>query len=675
MIAKFFEALYGDMPDDAHLEVWSKDDGARYFRTFSDAASYARSLPGNAYYGVCLCPPTASNHRATAQSVLYAPALWVDIDVKSPHHSKENLPPHDAAAYNILLEALPLAPSAIIYTGGGLHAYWFLHEPLSLEDDADRVQFASVLKGWQSMLRKAMRQNHWDLDATHDLARIMRIPGSYNHNAGKETSIGFLDDSMRYSLEDFAQFTDVDLSAAEAADILSFDQEFRHIHIIPRRGHSSEEPLASRVSLLCDMQERFRASYEGRNPLLTDDSMSTLDASLAFWMAFYDTKGDVMFSDQDIADVLVDTRVKHARKRKDLSKATRVDYLQRTIAHARKSALESVRTNVTASDRPEQTSPFQDVPATAGYVKDVEHPVSTLSTESPSTSDHKPEHPEPIQAVDSPPELQPVFREALRQTPQEGGSLEPPMPPAEDEAWNNIPLVPEAKKEAWAAIGAQMGFWFHRAVLYINTEPKELRFVVQPRVGGQTACVILTTESLLSKGKVKSAFFDATGRVPTCLGGDAPLKPYQWELVAQDIMEACPRDKVPEEATEEGLLRICLKQYVAAHLDASHRASSDLEEAAASGRPFISGGHIHINVTAFAQYLRVHGITEWGSATKIAKGFLKLKMRKRRCPYKTRDGGYRAVNGYSIPDSMELELANELPVAETPETSATANIQ
>ena len=658
---KFFTALYGDMPEGAYIEVWSKNSGALYARNAAEAAEFAASIVGNVYYGVCLAPRTEANHRADAQSVLYAPALWADIDVVSPHHSKENLPPHETAAYQILMEAMPLAPSCLVSTGGGLHAYWFLNELLSLEDDADRVRFASVIKGWQGMLRTAMRKQGWDLDATHDLARIMRVPGSFNANANAQGSVTFLADDMRYELDDFAQYVDVDLSAAEQEALLSFDKEFRHINIVPRRGYSGVEPLYSRVTLLAEMEERFRASLDGRNPLLTDDSLSTKDASMAWWMALYDHRGSIPFSDQDIADVLVDARVAHAKRNKDLKKASRVDYLQRTIAHARAAVLEGAP-QPQEEEKTEANNPFQDAPLLEPEA------VSELSSGGR-------EHPEPIRADDLPPEPQPVIREALRQTPQGGDSPEPQLPEGDDEAWSAIPAISEAKKEAWEAIGGKLGLRVYRAVCYVNATPQETRLVVQPRMGGPVVCVTLTSDVLLSRAKSKAAFFEATHRVPLCFSGEHPIKAFEWDKVAEDIMDACPMDMLPDEATEEGLLRLYLKRYVQANLDGAGRASSDLEEAAASGRPFIAAGRIHVNVTAFAQYLRAHGVSEWGSATKIAKGFLKLKMRKRKQPYHSKDGSYRALNGYTIPDTMELELANELPAADTPESSKAATIQ
>ena len=55
---------------------------------------------------------------------------WLDVDVAGPQHAVENLPPTRAAAYQLIGD-YPMPPSAIVDTGNGLQAWWFLAEPLS----------------------------------------------------------------------------------------------------------------------------------------------------------------------------------------------------------------------------------------------------------------------------------------------------------------------------------------------------------------------------------------------------------------------------------------------------------------------------------------------------------------------------------------------------------------
>ncbi len=75
-------------------------------------------------YGVYFAPCLRREKVGKAESAALLPALWVDIDCDG-----------DANRYNAAFDKLnsfELKPSAIVDSGGGLHAYWFLAEPLPL---------------------------------------------------------------------------------------------------------------------------------------------------------------------------------------------------------------------------------------------------------------------------------------------------------------------------------------------------------------------------------------------------------------------------------------------------------------------------------------------------------------------------------------------------------------
>lgn len=89
-------------------------------------------------------------------------ALFADIDYKD---SSE----HDARAR---LAAFPLAPSAVVASGGGLQTYWFLKEPLDLRNGG-----AAYAKQLLRALAKTL-----DADiAAAEPARILRLPGTLNY--------------------------------------------------------------------------------------------------------------------------------------------------------------------------------------------------------------------------------------------------------------------------------------------------------------------------------------------------------------------------------------------------------------------------------------------------------------------------------------------------------------
>ena len=80
----------------------------------------------------------------------------------------------DEPAVRRVVDTLPIPPSDRGVSGGGLHLYWLLKEPLPAQEYRERLEalnrkLASVLAG--------------DLQAT-DVCRLMRLPGTTNSKHG-----------------------------------------------------------------------------------------------------------------------------------------------------------------------------------------------------------------------------------------------------------------------------------------------------------------------------------------------------------------------------------------------------------------------------------------------------------------------------------------------------------
>lgn len=64
------------------------------------------------------------------------------------------------------------APSITVHSGGGVHAYWLLDQPVLIGDDATRARIDSVQKRWGALQQTDKGVN--------DLARVLRVPGTLN---------------------------------------------------------------------------------------------------------------------------------------------------------------------------------------------------------------------------------------------------------------------------------------------------------------------------------------------------------------------------------------------------------------------------------------------------------------------------------------------------------------
>ena len=186
-ITGFFRRLHGEEAS-GHLIVWTRQNSAtRAFDLAAEgaittAAEYCdqRAAVFDVYAAVGLQgSPPGGNLRGTEDGVAVVPAVWADIDIFGPAHTAQNLPPTEQHAFTII-EAVGLPPSIIVRSGFGLQVYWCFKEPWRLETVADRGRAKSLSTRFQARLRTLAQSHGWTIDSTHDLCRVLRVPGTFN---------------------------------------------------------------------------------------------------------------------------------------------------------------------------------------------------------------------------------------------------------------------------------------------------------------------------------------------------------------------------------------------------------------------------------------------------------------------------------------------------------------
>jgi hypothetical protein len=196
----FFRLLYPLAPDETWLTIWESQKRQTYcfpatWEGLESAARKAVELDAtgvNVYFGLGLrkkeLPP---EKRGTWKEVVAIPGFWAEVDCKGGCHavSDERLPGKDEAKEFLL--ALPVPPSLIVDSGGGLHAYWLFNEPWVLPDGPDgrpdfcREDAALQSERFQKALKVLFTARGWHLDSTADLARALRVPGTHNRKDPK----------------------------------------------------------------------------------------------------------------------------------------------------------------------------------------------------------------------------------------------------------------------------------------------------------------------------------------------------------------------------------------------------------------------------------------------------------------------------------------------------------
>lgn len=226
--------------------------------------------------------------RGTSEDVIALPCLWMELDVKpGAFESKE--------AIVSFLRTLPLQPSAIIDSGHGLHAYWIFKELWYFDND-ERDYVAALVRGWQGFVRS--RAGNVKCDFTHDLARVLRVPGTFNRKGDEVLPVtSVLTDGPRYNPSDFDEWQD--WSKTTTRDV---PRDF-----VVRSG--AQAPTTKFMALL-ENDPRSKKAWEETLRGLADDSPST------FAMVLANAAVQAGWTNQEIADLLVAFREKRPRENK-----------------------------------------------------------------------------------------------------------------------------------------------------------------------------------------------------------------------------------------------------------------------------------------------------------------------------------------------------------------------
>jgi len=212
----FLCALWEGVPEPHKFLTWTLDRKCSYW--WDDPAEAAEAIAGrpNEYVGVGLADQSKTSlklsERAKANEISGIAGFGLDIDYQDgAAHKGKTLPPDEESAHK-LLDAMPLRPTLVVHSGHGLQAWWLLKEHLIFSGDADRMRAAMVARDWNATLAAKAKGFGWEVDSVHDLARVLRIPGTINTKGGVSVPARLLKhDGPRF--EDLDCFTAVCVQA------------------------------------------------------------------------------------------------------------------------------------------------------------------------------------------------------------------------------------------------------------------------------------------------------------------------------------------------------------------------------------------------------------------------------------------------------------------------------
>lgn len=150
------------------------------------------------------------------------------------------------------ITAAPVAPSIVVFSGGGFHCYWFLSETVII-DDGNRESIRAMQRDWVRIVEGDK--------AAADLVRILRVPGTVNCKPGlKRPMVKIVAESTAapLSLAEFAGIIELHPPTEQQADsgactsrepcnddvIASFNQSNSVGDILLRNGYTKGSTLA-----------------------------------------------------------------------------------------------------------------------------------------------------------------------------------------------------------------------------------------------------------------------------------------------------------------------------------------------------------------------------------------------------------------------------------------------
>lgn len=193
----FFSSLFPDS-NNGFVELRALPSLAQSFFRPRDLSGISKFVEThrdqNLYFGVASRRTRKSGRSENCYAVR---CLYCDIDFKTTPEAEAR--PR--------LDRFPIKPSIVVQSGGGLHVYWLLKEPLTLPEDKDRLV---------SLLRRLAAAVGADLSSAEP-ARVLRVPGTLNrkpeYDSPRPVVIERLTTEAQYNIADFDDLLQAELES------------------------------------------------------------------------------------------------------------------------------------------------------------------------------------------------------------------------------------------------------------------------------------------------------------------------------------------------------------------------------------------------------------------------------------------------------------------------------
>jgi len=190
---QFFDMLYpaDQFTDDLNIIIWAyptklshyshanKKIDRKKVSALESAETVEKSMQ-EVYFGLGLTDDETKEkrrldftNRAKAQHITAISCLWADIDIVGAGHKGKKRYPETIEKALELLNQMPLPPSIIVKSGGGLHVYWLLDKFFYTNTPELNSFGAGLVESWQKLISHIFAQENYVIDSTADLSRVL----------------------------------------------------------------------------------------------------------------------------------------------------------------------------------------------------------------------------------------------------------------------------------------------------------------------------------------------------------------------------------------------------------------------------------------------------------------------------------------------------------------------
>ena len=280
--ARHLELMFSGLPDGYLATIFQLPSKHTTRHAGSGHAEMARSALairefGDTYCGVyAVQAPGPKKGRGGSMDCAALVGLWVDIDI---HHDQDKTAGHPPTLEDgmSLIDAAPVPPSLVVWSGYGLQPFWLFDTPWILPDADARAAATALAHDWVAIFQRVATAKGWSVDHCKDIARVLRIAGTINHKHDTQSETKLLRaDGRAYTARELRD------AAPRSSAVPTAFLGGPSIALGDFSTTDDDGVNAGRLSIMLENNDDFKATYDGKRSYQSD---SERDMALANFCA------------------------------------------------------------------------------------------------------------------------------------------------------------------------------------------------------------------------------------------------------------------------------------------------------------------------------------------------------------------------------------------------------